>query len=398
LSIKNIEQNWYREDNLTLLEDLMTTQQFIFSNDRKHRLIRHLSFWGAYCMLAFYAEFQNPGLHELKLWKTYKSPLLFLGLFLPMSIFMVYIFIYVLIPKFIQTKRYFRFTFAASGVLLFCLAVNMIPGYLFHFDWPYPPATEEGVHWLYFEIDYQHTLHEGICLAAAVTCIKLAKAWYLQQTENTRLAQLDAENRTKLFKSQIQPEFLFHSLQTLNKKIQTSPDEAPGMVINLSDIFSYILYDCNEKYILLEKELLAIQNFVITENMNEENTAKINMKIRGDSRDKLIAPLTLFSFLEKQIVPIMDPQAGERSIDIDIDIKDSTLTLIIRLKNQGASPVQNIQAYSLHKKLQFNIPDNFIAHHFSADKSGNAFIIDATIELVGTNNIEHLQYQSIDLN
>src|ERR1700722_13510642 len=140
----------------------MTIHQFIFSKERKHRLARHLVFWGVYCLVAFYAEIQINSLKELKVWKTYRWHLKFFGLFLPMTVFMVYIFIYVLIPKFMLTKKYFIFIIAALGTILFCFAVDMIPAYIIHFNYPYPPATEAGMRLLYFAIDYQHSFHRDI--------------------------------------------------------------------------------------------------------------------------------------------------------------------------------------------------------------------------------------------
>ncbi|MEP6747849.1 MAG: histidine kinase [Bacteroidota bacterium] len=384
-----ISMQTYYWNRLTL-KSQMTIQQFIFSNERKCRLARHLAFWGVYCLIAFYSEFNLDSLADLKIWKTYRWNLRIFVMFLPMSVFMVYVFIYVLIPRFILKKKYFTFIIAAFCTIAFCFAVDMVPGYIINFFFEDPPAEPSMMHFIWFGLNYNHSLHKGISLAMAATCIKLTKGWYLQQIENNRLAAEEAANRIRLFKSQIHPRFLFHSLQSLYKKLKNNPDEAPELVIRLADIFSYILYDCNEEYVLLEKEIIAIQNFAITENMDKEIHTQIQINIQGDCDNKYIAPLALFSFLEKHV----DERVKSEPFKLSIDIKDSILSLVIQMGDQSAGHAENIEMNS-SKKWKDNSLANFSDYKISRDEQGNSLTIDATVALTRICSNENIRYYSI---
>lgn len=313
---------------------------------------------------------------------------------MPMRIIIVYIFIYVLIPKFIYTKKYFLFFIAAIATFIICFFVNLIPGYLFHFDYPYPPSTEAGMRFLFFLIAYDRIIFKGIFLIGVVAFIKLTKSWYLQQIENTRLAKQEAENRTKLFKSQMQPEFLFHSLDGLRKKIKNQSDEASEMVLYLADIFSYILYDCDTLSIPLKKELTAIQNLIAAENMNEEANAIINISIQGNSENKYIAPLALFSFVNYHI----NKSEGEKSIRIDISINETEVALIMHLKTFIDNLNEPEKVNNVNDNWIKDPSSHLIKYQIKNNGQANDFTIKAKVELMASTNPETIHNNSIALN
>jgi hypothetical protein len=311
-----------------------------------------------------------------------------------MRLIMVYIFIYVIIPKFIYTKKYFQFLIVSIATFSICFFINLIPGYLFHFDYPYPPSTEAGMRFLFFLIDYDSIIFKGIFLIGVVLFIKLTKGWYLQQIENTRLARQEAENRTRFFKSQMQPEFLFHSLDSLRKKISNQSDEASEMVLCLADIFSFILYDCDTVSILLKKELTAIQNLIAAENMNKEADTIIDISIQGNSENKYIAPLTLFSFINSQI----NKREGEKSIHIDLSINETEVALIMRLKTFIESFSETEEADNVNNNWVQDPSAHPIKYQIKNNGQANDFTIKAKIELMMPTNPEPIPNHSIPVN
>jgi sensor histidine kinase YesM len=298
----------------------MSLHSFIFSSERKPRTSRYLVFWAAYCLCGLYTniEISVPG--DLHRAVTYEASLLRVLCYLPMSVFMVYIFTNVLIPRYFLGKKYLIFGMMAFCTILLCFLADILISYVFvHSIYRGSQPTELSES--FFLMYYNMAVQKGICMAAI--CIKLAKGWYLQQVENTRIAEKEAEKRTWLFRSQVQPEFLFHSLQSLYKKIHTSADEAVKMILHLSDIFSYILYDCTDRQILVEMELMAIRNLALAEQMNEERATRISISVNGSYDNKYIAPMSLFSFLRTRI----DKSAGEEQIDVVIHIRDRVLEI-----------------------------------------------------------------------
>ena len=369
----------------------MTLNDFILSNNTKYRISRHLAFWGVFFLITMLTDLR---MNEQLTSRVIKHHILFFTLFIPMRIIMVYIFIYVLIPKFIYTKKYFLFLIASITTFIICFFVNLIPGYLFHFNYPYPPSTEAGMRFLFFLIDYDNIIFKGIFLIGVVVLVKLTKSWYLQQIENTRLAEQEAENRTKLFKSQMQPEFLFHSLDGLHKKIKNQSDEASEMVLCLADIFSYILYDCDTISILLKKELTAIQNLIAAENMNEEADTMINISIQGNSENKYIAPLTLFSFINGHI----NKSEGEKSIHIDISINETEVALVMRLKTFIDNLSETEEANNVNDNWAKDPSAHSIKYQIKNNGQANDYTIRAKVELMASTNPETINNHLIAVN
>lgn len=303
----------------------MTIKDFIFSKRNRIRVCRHLAFWGLFIIVLFLnaINFEN-GPRDLMFFRIYELALLQVALFLPTYIILVYIFMYFLTPKFIHAKRYFAFAIGAGLTLTGCFFLNLLPSYLF-LHIAYPNLSNADFHQDCYRLAYGIGVFLGVGVAGCVTGIKLSKEWYLQQIENARLAKEEVSNKTRLLKSQIQPEFIFQSLQNLQKKIDSSDDNAAEMVLHLSEIYSYILYDCKDEFISLEKELSVIQHLISVKELIEENGSGIRLQVNGDCNAKYICPLALFSFLESRTY-----NNEKEMIDINIDVVDEILELTLQ--------------------------------------------------------------------
>ncbi len=108
-------------------------------------------------------------------------------------------------------------------------------------------------------------------------------------------------------------------MQNLQKKIDSCDENAAEIVLHLSEIYSYILYDSRDEFVALEKELSAIQHLV---ELIKENGSCINMQVRGNFTEKYIYPLALFSVLEHRLY-----NSGKENISISIDAVDEILDL-----------------------------------------------------------------------
>ena len=80
----------------------------------------------------------------------------------------------------------------------------------------------------------------------------------LQQRENERLAKQKLATELQLLKTSIHPRFLFHSLHTVQRYINNSPSQSSALILELSDLLSYVLYEKDENWVELEKELEII--------------------------------------------------------------------------------------------------------------------------------------------
>lgn len=134
-----------------------------------------------------------------------------------------------------------------------------------------------------------------VFLAAA---IRLAFVWFKAQQENQKLMLEKVEAELKFLKAQIHPHFLFNTLNNLYCLTLEKSEKAPEVVLKLSELLDYMLYECNPKFIALEKELQQVNNFIDLELLRYSDRLKIDIEILGDIQRKKIAPLLLITLFE----------------------------------------------------------------------------------------------------
>ena len=123
-------------------------------------------------------------------------------------------------------------------------------------------------------------------------------------------------------KSQINPHFLFINMNNLYSYALEKSDKTPEIILELSGLLRYMLYECKEKFVLLEKEIEHIKNFVNLYKPQIEDRGKVNLELKGIIKNEKIAPLILIVFIEKAFKHSQSSQSGNIQIDINIRIED----------------------------------------------------------------------------
>jgi len=128
--------------------------------------------------------------------------------------------------------------------------------------------------------------------------IKLLKRWYSKQQETQIIIREKINAELQLLKSQVHPHFLFNTLNNIYSFILNGSDKAPGMIKKPSSLLNYILHDCNQQLVSLEKELSMIQDYIALEQVRYGERLNLSMHIQGSPKDKMISPLLLIPFVE----------------------------------------------------------------------------------------------------
>ncbi|HEX3007652.1 MAG TPA: two-component regulator propeller domain-containing protein [Bacteroidales bacterium] len=121
-------------------------------------------------------------------------------------------------------------------------------------------------------------------------------------TQAKRLrAELDIQNQTSeqaLLRSQINPHFLFNTLNNIYSLVYKKAPEAPEAVMKLSEIMRYMLYDTSADLVLLDKEIQYLHSFIALQLLRMKNRDYVSFEVSGDPLDKKIAPMLLIPFVE----------------------------------------------------------------------------------------------------
>ncbi|WP_282015857.1 sensor histidine kinase [Marinifilum flexuosum] len=108
--------------------------------------------------------------------------------------------------------------------------------------------------------------------------------------------KLEAE--LKALKAQINPHFLFNTLNNLYSLTLDKSDKAPNLVLKLSDMMRYILYECNDRYVFVDKELDFIKNYLDLQKIRLDDTIPVSINVKGSASQNKIAPLLFEPLIE----------------------------------------------------------------------------------------------------
>lgn len=178
-------------------------------------------------------------------------------------------------------------------VLAACIVVTPIKVLVLYLKFSGMPQMQNDL------VDVQESLYLGSLMVMLFsTVLRVLTDWWRYQREKQTLQTQTIQSELRFLKSQINPHFLFNTLNNLYALTLKKSDKAPEIVLKLSEIMRYMLYECNEKQVLLSKEIQYIHNYLDLERLRQPKGADIHFNTEGFVSDQLIAPLLFVPFLE----------------------------------------------------------------------------------------------------
>lgn len=343
----------------------MNWHRFIFSDEKWVRFWRHLLFWLLWWIYftASYYHYQQVGLEKIT-FEPWNTPF-FAKATLLLIIHMVacYYFINILIPKFLFTAKYkvlILHIFLLSFVILFL-------NYFLHKTvWP---LINNAFHYraiIKYHNVWWTSITSGILsvpkVIAAAAAAKLLKRWYMKQKEKEKLEKEKLITDLQLLKIQMHPELLFSSLNKIRLLAQKKDTgRASVLLLKLADILSYILYECDQKQVLLEKEINVIRDYLLLEKNIMGNRLEIDMAMKGKPGLKTISPLLLFSLIENCFSYIDNTKLERHWINIEfqMDANEFTMRMIHGKTAEHTIQVENNDFANAMKRLEYYYPGRY---------------------------------------
>ena len=154
-------------------------------------------------------------------------------------------------------------------------------------------------HWQETLVQGQGEMYLGsIMVTLFSTVLRVITDWWRYQREKQTLQTQTIQSELRFLKSQINPHFLFNTLNNLYALTLKKSDKAPEIVLKLSEIMRYMLYECNEKQVLLTKEIQYIYNYLDLERLRQTGASEISFTTEGNISEQQVAPLLFVPFLE----------------------------------------------------------------------------------------------------
>lgn len=130
------------------------------------------------------------------------------------------------------------------------------------------------------------------------TFIKMLFEWFIYQQDKNRLELENIQSELQFLKSQINPHFLFNTLNNLYALALLKSEQTPELILKLSQLMRYMLYECNEPKVSLKNEINYLNNYLDLEKLRQKDHTNITFTIKGEVVDQEIAPLILMTFVE----------------------------------------------------------------------------------------------------
>ncbi len=248
----------------------------------------HFLFWGCYFTFNIirWGSYFNDYLYSLK------SNLVEF----PIHIILVYINLYYFIPKFLVKKKYKIYILILLTSLICAYVIRTGLNYFLVTKniWPEASGNQEA-----FTFNHIIAVIIGeLYVLALVTTIKLTVDWINQRKCLEELTKINLQTELKFLRMQIQPHFFFNTLNNLYSLTLDKSDIAPEVVLKLSNIMEYVIYEVKENKVKLAKEVSLIQDYIDLQRIRHTDNVKLTIKTIGKLEKAEIPPLILLSFVE----------------------------------------------------------------------------------------------------
>lgn len=205
---------------------------------------------------------------------------------------------------------------------------------------------------------------------------KQEQATILSKTENL-------ETELKLLKSQINPHFLFNSLNNIYALSAINTEKTQESISHLSNMLRYVLYECEQKLVPLEKEILYIQNYIKLFSLKSSKKYSIDFKINTANCKVLVAPMLFLPYVENAFKHSNIERGGEAFISIKVDCSDEK-NIHFSVKNSMPTEkivkdtVGGIGLVNVKKRLAILYPQK---HSLDISDINHVYAVQLTIQL-----------------
>lgn len=235
--------------------------------------------------------------------------------FLPGHLIMVYSMLYFLVPRFLLNRKYWQFLLGIVILVGICGIYTVLAQLSITAD------ADPRLQGATFSVG--RNILPFIHIAGIAASIKLLKYWYVQRKQTLEAEQQRTAAELKLLKAQLHPHFLFNTLNNLYSHTLEFSPRSPEIVLKLSALLRFMIYESNSQRISLAKEIDLLQNYISLEELRYGDRLDLSVSITGDIEKYQIAPLLLLPFLENAFKHGTSKQIEQCWISFDLTLDGS---------------------------------------------------------------------------
>jgi len=346
--------------------------------NNKHRVLSHTIFWLAILAMSssqdsYVSHDDTPFMYTLAYYAT----------LLVTQIMAAYFLAYFIVPRLLNTKKYLlAIVWFVIGSYLICVLARFIN---IRIDEPMygkprnPNETNMEILTNLVKLVYVY-FFRVYSVALVFLFVKLLKGQIAFQKRALALEKAKAETELKLLKTQLNPHFLFNTLNNIySLSVHNSPATSES-IARLSDILDHILYRCGNVYVPLATEIALLENYIALEKLRYDERLTVQFTIDID-HDVDIAPLIMLSLVENAFKHGAGQDMGSPVIDIGIQVSGNVFTC--RVANSFAGSTvggqhEKIGLLNLQQQLGMLYPGS---HMLDIKQTDSLFVVTLVINL-----------------
>jgi len=304
-----------------------------------------------------------------------------------LQIILAYTTLQVLMPYF--TKKKWREFLLFSLALLFLMCIGYQVFRMYYLEVTYPKSYSS------FLLENPNmTLSERVfnfkdlilwsVFFLQPTFLLLIHRFYLDQQKLLKINEQKTATELSMLKNQLNPHFLFNTLNNLYSLTIKKSEKAPKIIEKLSDILDYILYRSSDKFVDLQKEIGLIDNYLLLEKIRYGNRVEISFQEKI-SNDVKIAPLLLLTFIENAFKHGVSQELNKANVTISIIANNKLIHFYIKNTKanekikENTSDVNGIGIKNVEKQLELLYDDNY---NLEIENTPSFFIVDLKLKAV----------------
>lgn len=211
------------------------------------------------------------------------------------------------------------------------------------------------------------------------TLIRFTIDWFDTQKIKTELINIQQSSELALLRSQVNPHFLFNTLNNIYSLVYSKSDEAPAAVMKLSSLMRYMLYDSSSDMVYLEKEIDYIKSFIELQELRLKSSDFVEVEINGSIEGIKIAPMLLIPYIENAFKHCSKTKSPGIKINIEISDKKLEMTVknyVKKLQDGQSQESSGIGMINTKRRLELLYPDK---HKVNIKSDGHSYEIRLTI-------------------
>jgi len=337
--------------------------------NRNKIFLLHLSFWVLYFSYRIY---------DINGYVGYQKAFVFAGLPMIFNLIVCYVHYFFILPKWFRDKN--------PGAYFFQLTLLIIPLITLRVFIENEVFVQISANEDYYKTirlsRFVHTLWDTASFLLFTGMVRFVVDWFDLENKKRQLENEKLVAELNYLKSQINPHFLFNTLHNLNYLVYSGSKNATDVVIKLSNIMRYMIYEAGKDHVALTSEIEYMNDYIHLESIRLNQSFQLDFHVNGPVEQTKIAPLMLITFLENAFKHGVSDQEMNCWIKLTLTINEGQLMYQVSNKKVRANSHNKLKSGfglgNVKKRLELSYPSK---HVLIVADNEEMYKIDLTLQL-----------------